>query len=151
MNPSKVAVSFLLLTISLLLLSGCEGMLPSETNPAVPNPETGIKPSPFDSGVRIAFAQATPLFDDFGSSKKGAVNVHFNGAATKTVYVDVDARVPGSDFWTSVGIARLDPGQRDVQVPIKVDVREPAQIPLKVTTRPNSGREFVTMTHYSGR
>jgi len=89
MNPSKVAVSLLFLTMSLLLLSGCEEMA---NNPAPPNPETGIKPSPFDSGVRIAFAQATPLFDDFGSSKKGAVNVHFNGAATKTVYVDVDAR-----------------------------------------------------------
>jgi hypothetical protein len=149
-NPSKVAVSLLSLTLSSLLLSGCEGMLPSETNSAVPNPETGIKPSPFDSGVRITSAQATPLFDDFGTSKKGAVNVHFNGAATKPVYVDVLAQPPGRPFYTDVGMATLHPGQRDVQVPIKVDVKEPAQIPLKVTTRPNSGREFMTVTNYSG-
>jgi len=151
MNPSKVTVSLLFLTISLLLLSGCEGMLPSETNPAVPNPETGIKPSPFDSGVRIVSAQATPLFDDFGNfPKKGAVNVHFNGTASRPVYVDVSAQPPGRPFYTDVGMATLHPGQRDVQVPIKVDIREPAQIPLKVTTRPNSGREFMTTTHYSG-
>jgi hypothetical protein len=147
MNPSKVPASSLLLTISLLLLGGCEETL---NNPAPPNPQTGIKPSPFDSGVRIASARATPMFDDFGNfPKKGAVNVHFNGAATKTVYVDVSARVPGWSFWTGVGMARLDPGQTDVQVPIKVDIKEPAQIPLKVTTRPGSG-EYITMTHYSG-
>ncbi len=147
MNPSKVAVSSLLLTISLLLLSGCEGMLPAENN-AAPNPQTGIKPSPFDSGVRIAFARATPLFDGF-SSKEGAVNVHFNGAATKPVYVDVSAQPPGRPFYTGVGMATLHPGQTDVQVRIKVDVKEPAQIPLKVTTRPGSG-EFFTTTHYGG-
>ncbi len=145
MNPSKVAVSLLFLTISLLLLSGCEEML---NNPAPPNPQTGIKPSPFDSGVRIAFAQATPLFDGF-SSKEGAVNVHFNGAAAKPVYVDVSAQPPGRPFYTGVGMATLDPGQTDVQVRIKVDVKEPAQIPLKVTTRPWSG-EFFTTTHYGG-
>jgi hypothetical protein len=143
MNPSKVAVSLLFLTISLLLLSGCEEML---NNPAPPNPQTGIKPSPFDSGVRIAFARATPLFDGF-SSKEGAVNVHFNGAATKPVYVDVSAQPPGRPFYTDVGMATLHPGQTDVQVRIKVDVKEPAQIPLKVTTRPGSG-EFFTTTHY---
>jgi hypothetical protein len=96
MNSSKVAVSLLFLTISLLLLIGCEEMA---NNPAPPNPETGIKPSPFDSGLRIAFAQATPLFSDF-MGKGAAVNVHFNGAATKTVYVDVAAQYPGSNSWT---------------------------------------------------
>jgi hypothetical protein len=86
------------------------------------------------------------------SQKKGAVNVHFNGAATKKVYVDVSAQVPGSAFYTDVsGMgATLHPGQTDVQVPIKVDVREPAQIPLKVTTRGETGA-FLTTTHYSGR
>jgi hypothetical protein len=77
------------------------------------------------------------------------VNVHFNGAATKTVYVDVWAKTPGWAFYSSVGTGRLDPGQTDVQVRIKVDVKEPAQIPLKVTTRPGSG-EFFTTTHYKG-
>ena len=145
MNPSKVAVSLLFLTMSLLLLSGCEEMM---NNPAPPNPETGIKPSPFDSGLRIAFAQATPLFSDF-MGKGAAVNVHFNGAATTTVYVDVAAQYPGSTSWTGVGMGRLDPGQRDVQVRIKMDVKEPGQFPLKVSTRPYSG-SYITMTSYRG-
>ena len=67
------------------------------------------------------------------------MNVRFNGAATKTVYVDVSAQPPGKAFYTDVGMATLHPGQTDVQVPIKVDVREPAQIPLKVTTRGATG------------
>ena len=145
MNPSKVAVSLLLLTISLLLLSGCEEMV---NNPNPPNPETGIKPSGFDSGLRIAFAQATPLFSDF-MGKGAAVNVHFTGAATKTVYVDVAAQYPGSNSWTDVGMGSLDPGQRDVQVRIKMDVKEPGQFPLKVSTRPYSG-SYITMTSYRG-
>jgi hypothetical protein len=148
MNPSKVAISLLFLTISLLLLSGCAGMLPTESNtPAVvPNPEPG---APIPGGLRIVSARATPLLDDSLFSKKGAVNVHFNGAATKPVYVDVSAQPPGKAFYTDVGMATLHPGQTDVQVPIKVDVREPAQIPLKVTTRGATG-EFLTTTHYKG-
>ena len=145
MNPSKVAVSLLSLTISLLLLGGCEEMV---NNPNPPNPETGIKPSGFDSGLRIAFAQATPLFSDF-MGKGAAVNVHFTGAATKTVYVDVAAQYPGSNSWTDVGMGRLDPGQRDVQVRIKMDVKAPGQFPLKVSTRPYSG-SYITMTSYRG-
>ena len=149
MNPSKVAVSSLFLTISLLLLSGCEGMPPTESNtPAVvPNPEPG---APIPGGLRIVSARATPLLDDSLFSKKGAVNVHFNGAATKTVYVDVSAQPPGKAFYTDVGMATLQPGQTDVQVPIKVDVREPAQIPLKVTTRGATG-EFLTTTYYGDK
>src|SRR5215510_6647751 len=116
MNPSKVVITLSFTAISLLLLSSCEEMV---NNPAPPNPETGIKPSPFDSGWRIAFAHATPLFNDFGTSKGAAVNVHFNGAATKTVYVDVAAQFPGSNSWSDVGMGKLDPGQRDVQVRIK--------------------------------
>jgi hypothetical protein len=152
MNPSKVAVSLLFLTISLLLLGGCEGMPESNTPAFVPNPQPG---APIPGGLRIVSAHASPLFDDFGSTKKGTVNVHFNGAATKTVYVDVSARVPGSAFYTDVsgvdGVLR--PGQTDCQVRIKVTLRDVSgdvQIPLKVTTRGSGAGEFETMTHYRG-
>ena len=154
MNPSKVAV-LLFLTTPLLLLGGCEGMLSTESNtPAyVPNPQPG---APIPGGLRIVSAHATPLFDDFGRTKKGTVNVHFNGAATKTVYVDVSARVPGSPFYTDVsgvdGVLR--PGETDCQVRIKVDLRDVSgdvQIPLKVTTRGSGAGEFETMTYYRGK
>ena len=152
MNPLKVAVSLLFLTISLLVLGGCEGMPESNTPAFVPNPQPG---APIPGGLRIVSAHASPLFDDFGSTKKGTVYVHFNGAATKTVYVDVSARVPGSAFYTDVsgvdGVLR--PGQTDCQVRIKVDVKDVSgdvQIPLKVTTRGSGAGEFETTTHYSG-
>jgi hypothetical protein len=87
-------------------------------------------------------------FSDF-MGKGAAVNIHFNGAATKTIYVDVAAQYPGSNSWTDVGMGRLDPGQRDVQVRIKMDVKEPGQFPLKVSTRPYSG-SYITMTSYRG-
>ncbi len=98
-------------------------------------------------------AHASPLFDDFGSTKRGTVNVHFNGEATKTVYVDVSARVPGSAFYTDVsGIdGVLRPGQTDCQVRINVDLRNVSgdvQIPLKVTTRGFGAGEYETMTYY---
>ena len=56
MNPSKVAVSLLFLTISLLLLSGCEGMMPTENNPpaVVPNLQPG---APIPGGLRIVSAR----------------------------------------------------------------------------------------------
>ena len=153
MNPSKVAVALLFLMISLLLLGGCEGMPESNTPAFVPNPQPG---APIPGGLRIVSAHASPLFDDFGSTKKGTVNVHFNGAATKTVYVDVKARVPGSAFYTDVsGIdGVLRPGQTDCQVQIKVSLRDVSgdvQIPLKVTTRGSGAGEFETMTHYRGK
>jgi hypothetical protein len=156
MNPSKVAVSLLFLTMSLLpLLTGCEGMPPTGSNtPAyVPNPEPG---APIPGGLRIVSAHASPLVDDFGRTKTGTVNVHFNGAATKTVYVDVSARVPGAPFYTDVsGIdGVLRPGQTDCQVRIKVDLKDVSgdvQIPLKVTTRGSGAGEFETMTHYRGK
>jgi hypothetical protein len=155
MNPSKNVVCLLSLTISLLLLIGCEGTSASGSHtPAyVPNPQPG---APIPGGLRIVSAHATPLFDDFGTTKKGTVNVHFNGAATKTVYVDVSARVPGSPFYTDVsGIdGVLRPGQTDCQVRIKVDLRNVSgdvQIPLKVTTRGSGAGEFETMTHYRAK
>ena len=95
--------------------------MPESNTPAfVPNPQPG---APIPGGLRIVSAHASPLFDDFGSTKKGTVNVHFNGAATKTVYVDVKARVPGSSFYTDVSGVNgvLRPGQTDCQVQIKVD------------------------------
>ena len=153
-NPSRVAVSLLFLTISLLLLGGCEEMLPTAGNPPayVPAPQPGTL---IPGGLRIVSAHASPLFDDFGSRKTGTVNVHFNGAATKTVYVDVSARAPGSAFYTDVsgvdGVLR--PGQTDCQVRIKVTLRDVSgdvQIPLKVTTRGSGAGEFETTTHYSG-
>ena len=66
MNPSKVYVS-LSLTVLLLFLAGCEGM-PTESNtPAVvPNPQPGAA---IPGGLRIVSAHASPLFDDFGSTK----------------------------------------------------------------------------------
>ena len=150
MNPSKVAAS-------LPLLTGCEGMLPTGSNtPAyVPNPQAG---APIPGGLRIVSAHASPLFDDFGSRKSGTVNVHFNGATTETVYVDVKARLPGREIYTDVsGIdGVLRPGQTDCQVRIKVDPpfgwpSGDVQIPLKVTTRPGSLEGFETMTYYRAK
>lgn len=62
MNPTIVAPSLVSLTITaLLLLSGCEGMMPTENNPpaVVPNPQPG---APIPGGLRIAHAHATPCF-----------------------------------------------------------------------------------------
>ena len=155
MNPSKVAVSLLFLTTLLLLLCGCEGMPESNTPAFVPNPQPG---APIPGGLRIVSAHASPLFDDFGSTKKGTVNVHFNGAATKTVYVDVKARVPGSSFYTDVSGVNgvLRPGQTDCQVRIRVDPpfgwpSGDVQIPLKVTARGSGAGEFETVTYYRGK
>ena len=154
MNPSKVAVSLLFLTISLLLFGGCEGMPTGNNTPAyVPNPQPG---APIPGGLRIVSAHASPLVDDFGRTKKGTVYVRFNGVATKMVYVDVSARVPGAPFYTDVsGIdGVLRPGQTDCQVRIKVDLKDVSgdvQIPLKVTTRGSGAGEFETMTHYRGQ
>src|SRR5260370_39050468 len=91
-------------------------------NPAPPNPQTGIKPSPFDSGVRIAFAQATPLFDGF-SSKEGAVNVHFNGAAAKPVYVDVSAQPPEGPFIPVSEWLRLIPAKRTFRCGLRLTLK----------------------------
>jgi hypothetical protein len=155
MNPLKVAVSLLFLTMSLLLLGGCEEMLPTAGNPPayVPNPEPG---APIPGGLRIVSAHASPLFDDFGSRKAGTVNVHFNGASTETIYVDVSAKRPGWQFYTDVsGIdGVLRPGQTDCQVRIKIDlsgVTGDVQIPLKVTTRPGSFEGYETMTYYRAK
>jgi hypothetical protein len=147
MNPSKVVVS-LLLTMSLLLLGGCEGMMPTENNPpaVVPNLQPG---APIPGGLRIVHAHATPLLPDMMPWKPGTVNVHFNGAATTTGYVDVEAQSGGWTIYRSVGSAKFVPGQTDVQVPIKVDVKEPGQIPLKVSIR-GSSAPYQAMTHYSG-
>ena len=157
MNPSKVSVSSLFLTLTLLLLSGCEGMMPAESNtPAVvPNPQPGAA---IPGGLRIVSAHATPLFDDFADWKKGTVNVHFNGAATTPGVVQVEAQEhPPLTMYFSVGSAKFIPGQTDVQVPIKVDVSKllkeagsgVVQIPLKVRVRGASG-EIQAMTHYKG-
>ena len=89
------------------------------------------------------------LLPDIVRWKPGTVNVHFNGAATTTGYVDVKAQSPGWMIYSSAGSAKFVPGQTDVQVPIKVDCEKPAQIPLKVSIR-GSSAEFQTMTHYSG-
>ena len=69
MNPSKAGVSLLCLTISVLLLSGCEGMQPTESNPpaVVPNPQPG---TPIAGGLRIVSAHATPLSEDFVDRKR---------------------------------------------------------------------------------
>jgi hypothetical protein len=153
MNPSKVYVS-LSLTMLLLFLGGCEGMpTGSNTSAYVQNPQPG---APIPGGLRIVSAHASPLFDDFGSTKRGTVNVHFNGETTKTIYVDVSARVPGAPFYTDVsGIdGVLRPGQTDCQVRIKVDLRNVSgdvQIPLKVTTRGSGAGEFETTTYYRAK
>jgi hypothetical protein len=150
MNPSKVAVSLLSLTISLLLLSGCEGMMSTESNlPAVvPNPQPG---APIPGGLQIAYAHATPQLADTGHWKTGTVNIHFNGAATTAGVVVVEALPPGrtSSLYTHAGEAKFVPGQTDVQVQIGVIVEEPAQIPLKVLIK-RSSAVFQTTTHYSG-
>jgi len=156
----KISVVFIAFTVgcfassSLLLLSGCEE-LPTASNPpaVVPNPQPG---TPIAGGLRIVSAHATPLSEDFVDRKKGAVNVHFNGAATTPGVVDVEAQnFPPLSMYFSVGSAKFVPGQTDVQVPITVDVgkllREAGsgsvQIPLKVKIRGASG-EFQTVTHY---
>jgi len=155
MKPSKVAVSLLLLTVSLLLLGGCEEMQPTGSNPpaVVPNPQPG---APIPGGLRIVSAHATPLTEDFSDRKKGAVNVRFNGAATIPGVVQVEAQnFPPLSMYFSAGSAKFVPGQTDVQVPITVDVgkllREAGsgsvQVPLKVKIR-GSSEEFQTMTHY---
>jgi hypothetical protein len=151
MNPSKVAVSLLFLTISLLLLSGCEGMMPTENNPpaVVPNLQPG---APIAGGLRIVSVHASPLNPDMMSWKPGTVNVRFNGAATMPGVVEVSAREPGWQLYSRVGTAKFFPGQTDVQVPIKVLIRpndEPAEVPLKVSIQ-GSSAEFQTRTHYSG-
>ena len=157
MNPSKLAISLLFLTISLLLLASCEEMLQSGGNPPayVPAPQPG---SMVPGGLRIVSAHASPLFDDFGSRKAGTVNVHFNGASTQTIYVDVRAKLPGSPFYTDVsGIdGVLRPGETSCQVRIKVDSLSgwpsgDVQIPLKVTTRPGSFEGYETMTYYRAK
>ena len=154
MNPSKIVV-FLLLTMSLLLLGSCEEMLSTAGNPPayVPAQQPGTLVA---GGLRIVSAHASPLFDDFGSRKTGTVNVHFNGASTQTIYVDVRAKRPGWQFYTDVsGIdGVLRPGQTDCQVRIKVDltgVTGDVQIPLKVTTRPGSFEGYETMTYYRAK
>ena len=156
MNPSKVAVSLLFLTISLLLLSGCEEMRPTESNPpaVVPNPQPG---APIPSGLRIVSAHATPLSPDITRWKPGAVNVRFNGAATTPGVVEVSALAGDSSFYHLDGSAKFVPGQTDVQVPIKVDVQsihggiheKTGVIPLKVSIQ-GSSSVFQTTTYYSG-
>jgi hypothetical protein len=155
MNPSKVAVSLLFLTISLLLLIGGEG-LPTESNPpaVVPNPQPG---APIPGGLRIVSAHATPLSPDIVRWKPGAVNVRFNGAATTPGVVEVSALAGDSPFYYLVGSAKFVPGQTDVQVPIKVDVQsihggiheKTGVIPLKVSIQ-GSSSVFQTTTYYSG-
>ena len=146
MARSPLRLGFFL--AALLILSGCETP-PTASNPPaiVPNPQPG---APIAGGLQIAFARATPLLPDMMSWKPGTVNVHFNGAATTTGYVDVAAQSGGWTLYRSVGSAKFVPGQTDVQVPIKVDVKEPAQIPLKVSIR-GSSAEFQTMTYYGDK
>ena len=148
MNPSKVAVSLLLLTISLLLLSGCEELMSTESNPpaVVPNLQPG---APIPGGLQIAYAHASPQLADTGHWKSGTVNVHFNGAATTEGVVVVEALPRGGPFFTHVGEAKFVPGQTDVQVKISVSVQEPGPVPLKVRIN-RSSAEFQTATHYSG-
>jgi hypothetical protein len=157
MNPSKVAVSLLFLTTLLLLLGGCEGMLPTESNPpaVVPNLQPG---APIPGGLQIAYAHASPQLADTGHWKSGTVNVHFNGAATTEGVVVVEALPRGWHFFTHVGEAKFVPGQTDVQVPITVDIQSihggtreeiTGQIPLKVSIR-GSSAVFQTTTYYSG-
>ena len=152
MNPSKVAVSVLFLTMSLLLLGGCEGMLPTENNPpaVVPNPQPG---APIPGGLRIVSVHASPLNPDMMVWKPGTVNVRFNGAATMPGVVEVQALEPGWRIYSRVGTAKFFPGQTDVQVPIKVSIRPdnvPVDVPLKVSIQGSSG-EFQAMTHYHGK
>jgi hypothetical protein len=147
MNPTIVARSLVSLMITaLLLLSGCEELLPTAGNPpaVVPNLQPG---APIPGGLRIAYAHATPLLP--GIWKKGTVNVHFNGAATTQGTVKVEALRPGWTIYTHAGEASFVPGQTDVQVPISVLVDTPVQIPLEVSIR-GSSAVFQTMTHYSG-
>jgi hypothetical protein len=154
MNPSKVAVSLLSLTVLSLLLSGCEGMLPTENNPpgaVVPNPQPG---APIPGGLRIVSAHASPLSPDMMPWKPGTVNVRFNGAATTPGVVEVSALSGGFNIYRSVGSAKFAPGQTDVQVPIKVDVgsihEKLGEVPLKVSIR-GSSAVFQTTTHYRGK
>jgi hypothetical protein len=151
MNPSKVAVSLLFLMMSLLLLSGCEGMLPTESNPpaVVPNPQPG---APIPGGLRIVSAHASPLSPDMHIWKPGTVNVRFNAAATTPGVVEVSALSGGWNIYRSVGSAKFVPGQTDVQVPISVDLgfdAKPGEVPLKVSIR-GSSAVFQTTTYYSG-
>jgi len=150
MNPSKVAVS-LFLTTSLLLLGGCEGLLPTESNPpgaVVPNLQPGAE---IPGGLRIVSAHATPLVLDFADRKRGTVIVRFNGAATTAGEVKVEAQSPDwmSSMYTWAGEAKFVPGQTDVQVPISVTLKHSARIPLKVRIR-GSSAEFQATTYYGG-
>jgi hypothetical protein len=158
MNPTIVARSLVSLMITaLVLLSGCEGMLPTENNPpaVVPNPQPG---APIPGGLRIVSAHATPLNPDIVIWKPGTVNVRFNGAATTPGVVEVSALSADSAFYRSVGSAKFVPGQTDVQVPIKVDVQsihggiheKTGEIPLKVSIR-GSSAVFQTTTYYGGK
>jgi hypothetical protein len=150
MNPSKVAVS-LSFTVLLLFLGGCEGMLPTESNPpaVVPNPQPG---APIAGGLRIVSAHASPLSPDMMNWKPGTVYVRFNGAPTTPGVVNVSALSGGWNIYRSVGSAKFVPGQTDVQVPIKVDLgfdAKPGEIPLKVSIQGFSA-EVQTTTHYTG-
>ena len=159
MNPPIVARSLVSLMITaLLLLSGCEGMMSTESNPpaVVPNPQPS---APIPGGLRIVSAHATPLSPDMHIWKPGMVNVRFNGAATTEGVVEVSALSGGWNIYRFVGSARFVPGQTDVQVPIKVDVQStaggvihepPGQVPLKVLIR-GSSAVFQTTTYYSGK
>ena len=158
MNPTIVARSLVSLMITaLLLLSGCEGMLPTESNPpaVVPNLQPG---APIPGGLRIVSAHATPLSPDIMIWKPGTVNVRFNGAATTPGVVEVSALSADSAFYRSVGSAKFVPGQTDVQVPIKVDVQsihggiheKTGEIPLKVSIQ-GSSAVFQTTTYYGGK
>jgi hypothetical protein len=149
MNPSKVVVSLVFLTTSLLILSGCEGMLPTESNPpaVVPSMQPG---TPIAGGLQIAFARATPLISaNVTSFKSGTVIVHFNGAATTHGTLAVEARRPGWMIYTSAGSATFVPGQTDVHVPITVLCYEAGQVPLKVSIR-GSSAVYETTTYYDG-
>ena len=157
MNPTTVARSLVSLMITaLLLLSGCEGMMPTENNPpaVVPNPQPG---APIPGGLRIVSAHATPFSPDIVRWKPGAVNVRFNGAATTPGVVEVSALAGDSLIYHSAGSAKFVPGQTDVQVPIKVDVQsisgmheKTGEIPLKVSIQ-GSSAVFQTTTYYGGK
>jgi hypothetical protein len=160
MNPAKAFLPLAFLAVAsllLLLLGGCEGMLPTESNPpgaVVPNPQPG---APIPGGLRIVSARATPLSPDIVRWKPGAVNVRFNGAVTTPGVVEVSALAGDSLIYHSAGSAKFVPGQTEVQVPIKVDVQsihdgiheKTGEIPLKVSIR-GSSAVFQTSTHYSG-
>ncbi len=63
--------------------------------------------------------------------------------------MEVSALSGGWNIYRSVGSAKFVPGQTGVQVPISVDVEQPAQIPLKISIRGSSAK-FQAMTYYGG-